>query len=183
MAIDGTIGITYAYHDTESQAAYAWFCGIQVALLAAVRHSLAISTNSVSVDQNTRPLQITGGNSAMDPLEFANIVAAIMISVCCRVSANCGEERTHPTQEEGRTGPKLKSKQSAPAQYRLRTRSRPTESVLEVKENRVAPRFSLAASFDEVRDVDTENVCYLLGSSVCHVLAHCQLFRSENIQG
>jgi hypothetical protein len=26
--IDGTIGITYAYHDTESQAANAWFCNL-----------------------------------------------------------------------------------------------------------------------------------------------------------
>jgi len=26
--IDGTIGITYAYHDTESQAVYAWFCNL-----------------------------------------------------------------------------------------------------------------------------------------------------------
>ena len=66
--IDGTIGITYAYHDTESQAAYAWFCNLGCSPGGGPPFFLGF-TNSVSVDQNTRPLQITGGgNSAINPL-------------------------------------------------------------------------------------------------------------------
>jgi hypothetical protein len=66
--IDGQISITYAYHDTESQAAYAWFCNLGCTPGGGPRFFLGF-TNSVSVDGNTRPLQITGGgNSAINPL-------------------------------------------------------------------------------------------------------------------
>jgi hypothetical protein len=66
--IDGQISITYAYHDTESQAAYAWFCNLGCTPGGGPPFFLGF-TNSVSVDQNTRPLQITGGgNSAINPL-------------------------------------------------------------------------------------------------------------------
>jgi len=66
--VDGTIGITYAYHDTESQAAYAWFCNLGCTSGGGPRFFLGF-TSSVSVDGNTRPLQITGGgNSPIDPL-------------------------------------------------------------------------------------------------------------------
>ena len=61
--IDGQISITYAYHDTESQAAYAWFCNLGCTPGGGPRFFLGF-TNSVSVDQNTRPLQITGGGTA-----------------------------------------------------------------------------------------------------------------------
>jgi hypothetical protein len=66
--VDGTIGITYAYHDTESQAAYAWFCNLGCTCGGGPPFFLGF-TNSVSVDGNTRPLQITGGgNSPINPL-------------------------------------------------------------------------------------------------------------------
>ena len=66
--VDGTIGITYAYHDTESQAAYAWFCNLGCTPGGGPSFFLGF-TSSVSVDGNTRPLQITGGgNSPINPL-------------------------------------------------------------------------------------------------------------------
>jgi hypothetical protein len=66
--IDGGISITFANHDTESQAAYAWFCNLSCTPGGGPPFYLGFA-NAVSVDGSKRPLQITGGgNSAINPL-------------------------------------------------------------------------------------------------------------------